>query len=486
MVSLPKGLASRETHDIISQAATRDVPLVPPTFWCYDSLSKEEHCCWWHFIFHPYGGPERHGVYHPVYQYETEILEQMQMDRLDVDRTIPQKWFCVYKATGLGLTEFVLLWILWKCFTDPFFQGKEAMIITGPNVDLARDLILRSKDFLVKKGLGYVDHGAYELEVNGGRIKCYPSNNIHSARGKPKVSLFFGDEAAFFKIRDDNIVRTVGERYIGKSDSWVIWVSTAGEEPDGFFYEIMSEPEKGVDKTIYTRFHYYVEAGLKKDPKTKTSIFSDTFLKKASEARSYEREYLGVWGKNVGDIFSPEGIEECTSVEYSWKDKDDTNDRVIGIDPGFGSSEFGICITQKRKGKISVIYAEAFERESYIDIVNKIRLLSERFVTKRIFVDGAWPEGIKDLRDKYKMNVQNINFNQYGEKMLNYASNAVDFNKVEIHPKFKKLKLQLMTIKYNKKGGTDKNRVNPFDLGDAFLLSLYYYKMGTGTIAGVY
>ena len=133
------------------------------------------------------------------------------MDRLDSlrDKDVG-KCFCVYKATGLGLTEFVLLWVLWKCLTDVWFAGKEAMIITGPNVDLAQDLILRAKGFLVKRGLGYVDHGAYELDVNGGRIKCYPSNNIHSARGKPKVSLFFGDEAAFFKLRDDSIVRTVG------------------------------------------------------------------------------------------------------------------------------------------------------------------------------------------------------------------------------------------------------------------------------------
>ena len=479
------GLAKKETLQILSSAATRDKPIVPETFWCYDSLSKDEHCCFWHFIFHPYGGPERHGIYHPCYKYETDILEKMQMDVLDSERTKKEKWFCVYKATGLGLTEFILLWTLWKCLTDPFFQDKEAMIITGPNVDLAQDLILRSKAFLIKKGLGYVDHGAYELDVNGGRIKCYPSNNIHSARGKPKVSLFFGDEAAFFKLRDDSIVRTVGERYIGKSDSWVIWVSTAGEEPAGFFYDIMQEPSSGAEKTIYERFHYYVEAGLKKDPQTKSSIFSPEFIKKASEARSYEREYLGVWGKNVGDIFSPEGIEECCSEEYNWKEKDDTNDRVIGIDPGFGSSEFGICITQKRKGKISVIYAEAFERESYIDIVNKIRLLTERFKTKRIYVDGSWPEGIRDLRDKYHMNVEAINFNQYGEKMLNFAANNIDFQKVEIHPKFKKLKSQLMTIKYNKKGGTDKTKQNPFDLGDAFLLALYYYKRGVGTLAGV-
>ena len=409
----------------------------------------------------------------------------MQMQELESERTNPCKWFAVYKATGLGLTEFVLLWIVWKSLVDPWFSGKEAIIITGPNVDLAQDLILRAKSFLQKKGLGYVDHGAYEVDINGSRIKCYPSNNIHSARGKPKISLFFGDEAAFFKLRDDSVVRTVGERYIGKSNSWVIWVSTAGEEPRGFFYDIMLEPNEGPEKTIYERFHFYVEAGLKTDPKTKTSIFSPEYLKKASQARSYEREYLGVWGKNVGDIFSPEGIELCCGTEYEWTVDDDTNDRVIGIDPGFGSSEFGICIMQKRKGKKSVIYADAFERASYIDIINKVRLLSDKFKTKRIFVDSAWPEGIRDLRDKYYMNVQAIAFNQYGEKMLNYAANNVDFEKVEIHPSFKKLKMQLMTIKFNKKGGTDKTKQNPFDLGDAFLPALYYYKMGSGTLAGV-
>ena len=42
-----------------------------------------------------------------------------------------------------------------------------------------------------------------------------------------------------------------------------------------------------------------------------------------------------------------------------------------------------------------------------------------------------------------------------------------------------------MTIKFNSKGGTNKTAQNPFDLGDAFLLALYYYKMGSGTLAGV-
>jgi len=45
--------------------------------------------------------------------------------------------------------------------------------------------------------------------------------------------------------------------------------------------------------------------------------------------------------------------------------------------------------------------------------------------------------------------------------------------------------MQLMTIKFNAKGGTNKTKVNTFDLGDAWLLAMYYYKMGQGTLAGV-
>lgn len=464
------GLASKETLRIIASATTEDLPSVPLKFWCYNSISKAEHCCFWHFIFHPYGGPERDGIYHPVYEYEQDILQSLDQN----------KCIAVYKATGLGLTELILLWILYKSFVDPFFYGKVACIITGPNVDLSQDLILRAKDFLIKKGLQYVDHGAYELEVNGSRICCYPSNNIHSARGIPKVSLFFGDEAAFFKLKDDSVVRTVGERYIGKSNSWVVWVSTAGENPSGFFYDIMSEKE-----SIYKRHHYYVEAGLKRDPKTKTSIFSPTFIDQASKARSFEREYLGVWGKNTGDIFTSEKLEEITSKEYNWNENDDTNDRIIGADPGFGSSEFGICIIQKRKGVKSVIFAESYKRASYIDMVEKISDLSKRFKTRKIICDGAVPEIIKDLRDKYHMVVTPVSFALHGDRMLNYSVNHVDNLTVEIHPMFKKLKSQLMTIKVNKKGLPDKNTQNPFDMGDAFLLAMYYYKLGSGIIAGI-
>jgi hypothetical protein len=478
---LAKGIATEETRRIILSTIEKENLTIPDLFFCGDSLSKVEHCCFWHYIFHPNGGPERDGIYHPVYEYELKLLEALQDNPKKY--AYKNKHIAVYKATGLGITEFMLLWIIWKCYTDEFFKDKEAIIITGPNVDLAQDLIRRGKRFLYDKGIQYVDHGAYQFEVNGGRIKCYPSNNIASARGKPKVSIFFGDESAFFKLKDDSIVRTVGERYIGKNDSYVVWVSTAGEEPAGFFYDIMLEGER---ETVYQRYHFYVEAGLKTDKKTKTSIFSHEFIKNAQEARSFAREYLGEWGKNVGDIFQTEALEEVCRNEYKISAEDDSFDRIAAVDPGYGSSEYGVVIMERSEGKYSVIFATSYERIGYLDAIAKVDKACKEFNVSKIFVDSSAPELVKDLRDTYHYNVNGIAFNEYGDRMLGFASNKVNKNEVRIHPMFKKLKQQLMTIKLNKKGLPDKTNWNSFDLGDAFLLALWYYKMGSGVIYAYY
>jgi len=469
-----KGLAAESTRRIILSATEKAEPVIPDPFWCGDSLSDTGICCFWHYIFSPNQGPERDGVYHPVYQYEVEILKALEHER----------HVCIYKAAGLGITEFFLLWIIWKCFKDPFFYGKEAIVITGPNVDLSKELIRRGKRFLYERGTAYTDRGEYQFEVNGCTIKCYPSNNIHSARGKPKVSCFFGDEAAFFKLKDDSQVQTVGERYIGKNNAFVIWVSTAGEEPAGFFYNIMLESES---ETIYKRFHYYVEAGLTTDPQTGTSIFSKEYIDVASRARSYGREFLGEWGRNVGDIFEQEALDAICSEEYAINPSDDSFDRVLGIDPGYGSSQYGIVAVERRNDKYNVIFASSYERASYIDAIKKVDSVAKQYNIRQIFVDKSAPELIKDLRDKYHYNsVTGIAFNEYGDRMVDWASKQINFQEMRIHPIFKKLKNQLTTIRLNKKGLPDKTKQNPFDLGDALLLSLWYYKMGSGVIVGVY
>jgi hypothetical protein len=43
-----------------------------------------------------------------------------------------------------------------------------------------------------------------------------------------------------------------------------------------------------------------------------------------------------------------------------------------GIDPGFGSSSFGICVLEHSDEIIKVVYADQFERSSFNDMVQKV------------------------------------------------------------------------------------------------------------------
>jgi late competence protein required for DNA uptake (superfamily II DNA/RNA helicase) len=55
------------------------------------------------------------------------------------------KHLWVKKATGLGISEFMLRFMAWLCFKDNALSGSQMCIVTGPRIDLAIALIDRMK-----------------------------------------------------------------------------------------------------------------------------------------------------------------------------------------------------------------------------------------------------------------------------------------------------------------------------------------------------
>ncbi len=475
---MPKGFVSEETKRFINvEGKVVEKKVYPECFWCYNPLSETESCCFWHYIFYPNGGPERDGIFHPCYKYEQEIIEYLDQGKLDSAK----KMMCVYKATGLGLTELILMWILFKAATDPFFQQNEDVVIfTGPNIELAKKLIERIKQFANER-VDYEDHGMYKIQIGKANIQVYPSNNIDAVRGIPRVSCVFGDEAAFFTgLKDDKQIRTVGERYRGKSDSYVIWVSTAGDFASGFFYDIKEEPDAACS---YKRFEMYEDRGLEKDSVTGTSIFSDDYIEEARKLPSFPQEFQGIWGANVGDIYSTEALDLVTDMDYEIEYELGTKNRLGFCDPGFGSSQFGICLTEMRDNMPYVIYSKSYKRQSATAMVKEIGRLADLFGITKWGCDKANPEIIKDMRETLHLNVTAISNKESGRKMTVQAATKVQKNKVRIHPKFLNLKKQLMTITFGKNGQPNKTKDNPFDEGDSFQGNLYLRFSGSGHLS---
>ncbi|MFL6362694.1 MAG: hypothetical protein ACJ709_04540 [Nitrososphaeraceae archaeon] len=73
---------------------------------------------------------------------------------------------------------------------------------------------------------------------------------MDAMRGLPKVSFILLDEADFFPPGQQQDARDVSERYIAKSDPYIVMVSTPNA-PEGLFERIEKEAE---DTCLYKQY----------------------------------------------------------------------------------------------------------------------------------------------------------------------------------------------------------------------------------------
>jgi hypothetical protein len=100
------------------------------------------------------------------------------------------------------------------------------IIVTGPNQDIAIKLIKRMKVLFESKLSVTFDSKETVLELNGCTIEACPSNHIDSYRALASPKFILLDECDFFRKGEQEDVRHVSKRYIGKSDPHIVMVST--------------------------------------------------------------------------------------------------------------------------------------------------------------------------------------------------------------------------------------------------------------------
>ena len=105
--------------------------------------------------------------------------------------------------------------------------------------------------------------------------------------------------------------------------------------------------------------------------------------------REFELQYLGL----VGNIFSQQSIENVQKIEYNPKVWRQNVKTTVGLDPSFGSSNFGIVVTQLYDQRIHVVFAEEeYERPSIQDMICKVWELKTKLGhISNIYVDAANP-----------------------------------------------------------------------------------------------
>jgi hypothetical protein len=278
-------------------------------------------------------------------------------------------------------------------------------IVTGPRIELAITLIDRMKGLFnndpSKNILGRLqDTKETVIELNGVHIEAYPSHHLDSMRGLANVSFIYLDEADFFPPGQQQDARDVSERYIAKSNPHIVMVSTPNA-PEGLFERIEKEPES---TCLYKRLFLDYTYGLNK-------IYTQDEISSAKASPSFEREYNLKYLGLVGNVFHTKDIEAAIEKGKRLLRFDDNvstsanpyTQKSVGLDPGFGSSNFGVCITELVDGMINVLHAEEYHRPDFNRMIQITTNLLEEYNISfdsgcRIFVDGANPSFISSLK----------------------------------------------------------------------------------------
>ena len=136
---------------------------------------------------------------------------------------------------------------------------------------------------------------------------------------------------------------------------------------------------------MYKRLKFDYTYGLGK-------IYTKEEIQKARQPPSFDREYdlkhLGL----IGNAFHQLDIDNAITDTYDPNDAWSVSTalgRSMGIDEGFGSSEFGIVITQGKDNAVEVIYAESFNRPLHNDMIDLIRKLKNKHHITKIFIDAS-------------------------------------------------------------------------------------------------
>jgi hypothetical protein len=162
------------------------------------------------------------------------------------------------------------------------------MVLIGPRIDLAIALIDRMKKLFSSssksKALAITtttfNTKETVIDLNGVKIEAFPSHHLDAMRGLPNVSFILLDEADFFPPGQQQDARDVSERYIAKSNPYIVMVSTPNA-PEGLFERIEKESE---DTCLYKRIFLDYTYGVGK-------IYTAEEIEKAKQSPSFEREY---------------------------------------------------------------------------------------------------------------------------------------------------------------------------------------------------
>ncbi|MDR4490837.1 MAG: hypothetical protein R2685_08040 [Candidatus Nitrosocosmicus sp.] len=380
-------------------------PIIHRRFWEKCKFKdKKGFCCFTHAV----GLPFKDGFgFLPWFDYQIQFLDAFAIYKL----------IRVLKATGLGFSE-IMLYLFGHVAYFPEYRDKESqiVIITGPNIDIAKKLIKRLSTILYQRLKLTPRTTQTTIEIKNCTIEAFPSHHIDAVRALPNPTHCLFDESDFspYEFDDPNNPLTVLERYIPKSNPWIIPITTPGMP--GSLNERMDEDEEKAleeNKTPrYKTFRFNYEVGLNK-------IYRDYHIAEAKKSPSFPREYDLKYGYGIGNIYQEVWIANALLKGRRLKHipVSPLTKKSMGLDPADGNAKFGVTIIEylpycnyrlsedppeyEPAINIKRVFLSAeFDRENYDKMLNLCYGWIKEYNIDYTFVDGSQVSFIRQLKGR--------------------------------------------------------------------------------------
>lgn len=410
------------------------------------------------------------------------------------------------KALGVGGTELFLRYLAWLACRNDNLVGKNIAVIVGPGLELAINLINRLKGLFKPDPSFVFEEKQTVCYLNGCRFECYPSNHSDAMRGLTDLAAILYDEADFFSVGQEENVLHLATRYAIKNNPVQIMISTPNR-PGSLFDRIEHDPD-----SMFCKVYWPYTIALNK-------IYTVQEVEAVRKQPGFAREMELAYGGQLGNAFPQELIDKAVELGkdpiYDYDNSQDlrrrdnyryNNPASLGIDPGYGSSNFGICLTQIRENKVYVIYALEYERPSFVRMADYVANVMRAFANIRCYIDASEPEFISEVKGRLNeatdyhpyiarkwrelmlppgrnptlehfMKVIPVDFRSQHENMLSKARTLLELQQIVI-PSTKlceKLVIALRTAQINE-NRLDKSQTTFDDCLDSFRLSLQRYQ----------
>ncbi|MGD1837560.1 MAG: hypothetical protein ACPKPY_05830 [Nitrososphaeraceae archaeon] len=176
-------------------------------------------CCWNHYM----GLPSKLGHQLQIFDYELHLVHKL----------ITKKRISLLKARGLGATEIaVVRFPTWVAFSSDEWKGRTGSIITGIRMGSAIELMNRIRRLFSDTFPIVWTTNQNMTMLKDVRFLAFPADNPDSLRLYDDFCFIMIDEAAFFSIKNQMLIKHAVKGYTLKSQPIILWISTPNQPGD--------------------------------------------------------------------------------------------------------------------------------------------------------------------------------------------------------------------------------------------------------------